>query len=257
VYDKQAVGMDTPIRPPVGSPLTRCAQAPPSMLEPSSERFDEQGIYLVTNSWGSTLGVLMAQRSPELFRAYVGTGQMVSQRATDQILYQDVLAYLQRTGDRRTERKLRAWGPPPWEDPDTDALAHTTMLLYYEDLQPYPQSAELPSNGMVSRFFPSEYGVLDSWNALRGLGDMFSVIYPQLQSLDFRQAVTRLEVPVYLLQGRHELHSRMGLALEWFEALQAPSKQLIWFDRSGHNPQFEERGRVDDLMVGKILTETY
>jgi proline iminopeptidase len=105
--------MDTPIRPPVGSPLTRCAQAPPSMLEPISERFDEQGIYLVTNSWGSTLGVLMAQRSPELFRAYVGTGQMVSQRATDQILYQDVLAYLQRTGDRRTERKLPAWGPPP------------------------------------------------------------------------------------------------------------------------------------------------
>jgi hypothetical protein len=30
--------MDTPIRPPVGSPLTRCAQAPPSMLEPISER---------------------------------------------------------------------------------------------------------------------------------------------------------------------------------------------------------------------------
>jgi proline iminopeptidase len=120
----------------------------------------------------------------------------------------------------------------------------------------HPQSAELPSNGMVSRFFSSEYGLLDSWNALRGLGDMFSVIYPQLQSLDFRQAVTRLEVPVYLLQGRHELHSRMGLALEWFEALQAPSKQLIWFDRSGHNPQFEERGRFDDLMLGKILKET-
>jgi proline iminopeptidase len=68
---------------------------------------------------------------------------------------------------------------------------------------------------------------------------------------------TRLEVPVYILQGRHELRSRTGLALEWFERLEAPGKQLIWFERSGHNPQFEERGRFDDLMISKILNETY
>ena len=48
-----------------------------------SERFDERKIYLAGTSWGSTLGVLTVQRHPELFHAFIGGGQMVSQRETD------------------------------------------------------------------------------------------------------------------------------------------------------------------------------
>lgn len=34
-----------------------------------------------------------------------------------------------------------------------------------------------------------------------GMLDVFSVLYPQLQDIDFREQATRLEVPVYLTQG--------------------------------------------------------
>jgi pimeloyl-ACP methyl ester carboxylesterase len=222
------------------------------------DRFDEQRIYVVGNSWGTILGVLMVQRNPELFWAYIGTGQMVSVRETDQILYTQALAYAERTGDRALAGRLRSWGPPPYADPRVDALAHATIGLLYEDLEPYDLAGtEIRPNTMTDRFFNSEYGLLDSWNSLRGLADMFSIVYPQLQSLDFRLSATRLELPVYLLEGRHELTARRGPALDWYGVLQAPSKQLIWFERSGHNPQFEEATRYTDLMIGPILSETY
>jgi uncharacterized membrane protein YeaQ/YmgE (transglycosylase-associated protein family) len=75
--------------------------------------FDERKIYLFGNSWGSTLGVLAAQLHPELYHAYIGAGQMVSQRETDQIIYRDMLDYAAATGDTALATKLRAWGEPP------------------------------------------------------------------------------------------------------------------------------------------------
>ncbi len=42
-------------------------------------------------SWGSILGVHMVQARPDLFAAYVGTGQIVKMQAGEAIVYSDVL----------------------------------------------------------------------------------------------------------------------------------------------------------------------
>src|SRR5690606_5108939 len=76
------------------------------------ERFGEDKIYLTGNSWGSILGVLAVQRRPELFHAYVGTGQMVSLRQTDIIFYEDTLAWAERNGNAALVATLRRNGPP-------------------------------------------------------------------------------------------------------------------------------------------------
>src|SRR5690606_6216276 len=55
------------------------------------DRFGEEKIYLAGNSWGSTLGVLAAQARPELYHAFIGAGQMVSQAETDRLFYEDTL----------------------------------------------------------------------------------------------------------------------------------------------------------------------
>ena len=66
-----------------------------------STRFDEERIYLTGNSWGATLGVLAVQQRPDLYHAFVGTGQMVSQRATDIMFWEDTLAWAESTGHAR------------------------------------------------------------------------------------------------------------------------------------------------------------
>jgi len=52
------------------------------------KRFNQQKIYLVGHSWGSVLGVKMAQGYPELFHAYVGLGQVVDMNRGETISYQ-------------------------------------------------------------------------------------------------------------------------------------------------------------------------
>ena len=96
----------------------------------------------------------------------------------------------------------------------------------------------------------SEYAPVEKINVLRGLLDSFAVLYPQLQDIDLRRDATRLQVPVYILAGDHELRGRTQPAREWFDALDAPSKR--WYDiaNAGHSVAFEH---ADELL--RILLE--
>ena len=120
-------------------------------------------------------------------------------------------------------------------------------LSHEHDWNPYPEwdgDREMP----FSLFVP-ENDLMDRVNGLRAFLDTFSVLYPQLQDLDFRTDVPRLEVPVYMVIGAHEARGRAVLADEWFESVVAPHKERIVFEHSGHRPSFEEPGRFAEVMT--------
>lgn len=223
-------------------------------------RFGEQKIYLLGESWGSTLGVLAVQQRPDLYYAFIGSGQMVSQRETDRRLYHDLLAYAAQSGDAALAERMRAYGEPPYAD---TPYANGTVMGFYDVLAgPYTPPAAYVARGEAAGFGPygvlgSEYNFVEKANVLRGLLDMFTVMYPQLQHIDFRQDVTRLEVPVYVLDAGHELAARRDLAREWFEGLQAPSKQFLTYENAGHSVAFEQFEAVAQLLTETVLPATY
>ena len=100
----------------------------------------------------------------------------------------------------------------------------------------------------------SEYGLYNKVNFFRGLLDTFGIVYQQLWDVDFRKQATRLEVPVYVLIDRHDVNAPTKLTEEYFTLLTAPHKELIWFERSGHNPWMNETEKFVDVMVNKILS---
>ena len=213
------------------------------------ERFDEDKIYLVGNSWGTFLGVLAVEKNPESYHAFVGTGQMVSIRETDVMFYQDTLAWAEETGNQALLESLRENGPPPY----TDLLMYDPVVTHEHDWNPYPYLD--PSKEMPSNLFVPENTLMDRINGMRGLLDTFAILYPQIQDVDFRQDVKKLDVPVYIVLGKYEARGRATLAEEWFEILEAPSKELILFEQSGHRPLFEEPGEFAKVM-DRVLEET-
>lgn len=224
------------------------------------DRFSEQKIYLLGESWGSTLGILAVQRQPELYHAWIGSGQMVSQRETDRRIYQELLTLAAQENDTALATKLQAYGEPPYAD---IPYANAFVLGQYDRLYPpYTPPQSYIQRGNAANLGPwgifgSEYNLVEKVNVLRGLIDMFSILYPQLQTLDFRQTVKQLEVPVYLLDGKAELKSRRDLALEWFTQLQAPHKQRFVFENAAHSVAFEQFEALSQLMVEIILPKTY
>ena len=82
-------------------------------------------------------------------------------------------------------------------------------------------------------------------------------MYPQLYGLDLRRDAPRLEVSVYQLDGAAELAGRRDLALEWFNALEAPSKELVTFEDAAHAVAFEQADGVQRLLVEEVVPATY
>lgn len=224
------------------------------------QRFGEEKIYLVGESWGSLLGVLAVQKAPELFHAFIGSGQMVSVRETDRRIYQDVLALAARTNDPALAAKMRSYGLPPYADLP---YANVFALGQYDALyRPYTPSAAYRELGASSGIGPygvlgSEYNLIEKFNVLRGLMDTFTVMYPQLQQIDFRKDVKTLDVPAYILDGTSELSARRDLTLEWLAALQAPIKTLVPFENAAHSVAFEQFEKFGTLMRGTVLPQTF
>jgi proline iminopeptidase len=246
-WDQRGTGRSADQRAPESTfTVDRMVADAVELVEYLCDRFDEDGVYVVGSSWGSTLGVLLAQERPDLVRAYVGVGQMVSQARTDEIMYADTLAWAQEAGDAGMVAQLRAVGPPPYDD----ALVYPTMLTGNPQWQDYPTGADHDwRSGYPLNLFVDEYSLTEQLRSAAGLIDTFALLYPQLQEIDFREQVPRLDVPVHVVIGTSEAPGRADLAREWLAALDAPTVRVETWDRSGHTPHLDEPGRFAAFMV--------
>jgi proline iminopeptidase len=223
------------------------------------KRFDERKIYLFGESGGSIVGVLAVQQHPELYHAWIGSGQMVDLRATDRGIYHDLLAYAARQHNPGLASRMRGYGLPPYKN----VYAYAFVMTQYDKLagdytEPKAYTDALDKAG-VGPFgvLGSEYTLPEKMNVLRGLVDTFSAIYPQWQTIDFRRTAERLQVPVYIFTGKHELAARRDLALAWFKRLHAPIKHLYDYPNAGHATAYEHFQDFHRLMVKTVVPATY
>lgn len=255
-WDQRGAGKSYPSLDPASLTLDRAVADTVELAEYLRSRYGQEKVVVMGESWGSLLGVLAVQRAPHLFRAFVGSGQMVNVLETDMAIYHDLLVAAERTGNTELSTRLWASGPPPYADP----LDYAFVMAHYPLLEgSYSPPAAYQRRGERSGIGPmgvlgQEYGGLEKVNVLRGLLDMFSVLYPQLQGVDLRRDAARLEVPVIVLEGSHELTARTAPAREWFDALEAPRKQLHALPDSGHSVAFEQADALHRILLAELAT---
>ncbi|NOK58913.1 MAG: alpha/beta hydrolase [Chloroflexi bacterium AL-W] len=218
------------------------------------ERFGVDKVYVVGESWGSALGIMLVQRYPDLFHAFIGTAQMVDFLETDLICYDFALNWAEERGDMKKLAQLREQGPPPYYGEDVA----WKQVAYLIDTYAYMnQNPAIISGFNTPRDLSSpEYGLLDKVNWVRGPLDTLGIVYPHLWDIDFREQAPHLDVPVYFLIGRHDVNAPPELVEEYYELLDAPHKELIWFERSGHSPWIGESDKFVDVIVNRVLVQT-
>ena len=243
---------------PIGSlTIGRIVSYAHALIQQLLTRFHQNKMYLVGESWGTVPGILLVQRYPELFYAYVGSSQRTSCLQDDRMGYTFALKVAAERGDTATVEKLRRDGPPPYFGSDTlwKNLDYLNVLNAYaaERIKPEGTAGLTTMMGWLG----TEYGLVDKVNFFRGLLDTFTVMYPQLYAIDFSTQATRLNVPVYFIQGRWDLLEMGSLLERWYNVLQAPHKEIIYFENSGHAPHSAEPSKFIDVMVNRVLAQTW
>ncbi|HMD82098.1 MAG TPA: alpha/beta hydrolase, partial [Anaerolineales bacterium] len=131
------------------------------------ERFDEEKVYVLGESWGSTLGIWMVQRNPELFHAFIGTGQMVAFLENDLMCYDFVLGLAQERGDIQKVEQLTKQGPPPYYGKGVAMKEAAFLMETFNYMNADPNIADDGFNTFQD-LAGTEYGLYDKVNWFRG-----------------------------------------------------------------------------------------
>ena len=221
------------------------------LIEILRKRFNKKKIYLMGHSWGSVFGTFTVQRYPELFYAYIGVGQANNTIETEKIMYQFVLDKALELNNRKAVRQLKKIGPPfeglqsPYENfykggymAKMNIYQWMTKfggLIYaVNDITGYSQFIKY-----LFKYLPllkPEYSLFDLIRIL--LGSLFSVkaMTKELLTVNLFEQVPKLDVPVYILMGRYDYNWSAELTKKYYDMLNAPKKEFIWFEKSGSDP---------------------
>ena len=72
-------------------------------------------------------------------------------------------------------------------------------------------------------------------------------------STNLFEQVPALEIPVYIIQGKYDMHTVTEVARNYFNVLKAPTKQYFEFENSAHNPHLTEFDRYQSIIVTNVL----
>lgn len=218
------------------------------------KRFGKEKILLVGHSWGSAISMLAIARRPDLFWGYVGIGQFSNAAEGERVSYDWTLEQARAANDRTSEAKLVAIQPPPYTGTDWRSKFITERRLlgkFGGEMHGSRTGAfgVVLKNIVVSR----EYTALDRVNVFRGIYRSLGQLFPELYGTDLFVQVPRVDVPVWFCLGRHDNEVPAVVSARYFEALEAPRKELVWFEHSAHMPNTEERDRFNRFLIERVL----
>jgi pimeloyl-ACP methyl ester carboxylesterase len=163
--------------------------------------------------------------------------------------YDFALAAARQRGSRRATRQLEAIGPPPHLT-SRQFATRVRWATNFGGVTTGETYATLARGLVASLVRSPDYSATDVIRTIRGISATQAALLPELASMDLARTLPRLEVPVVMVQGRHDQVAPGEAAQRYASTLQAPSKQLVWFENSAHTPHLEEPAKFRDLLLG-------
>ncbi|WP_395395930.1 alpha/beta hydrolase (plasmid) [Novosphingobium sp. BL-8A] len=194
-------------------------------------------IFVLGHSWGSAVGIHMVKRRPDLFGAFVGTGQLVNFRENEKLNRANLLRWAREQGDAAALSTLAEIGEPPYvrlQDLATvrglgDKLVGGAGDAVAPKPPVRPANVTPEDREAVARGFQYSCGAL--------IDDLWAIDLPAL-GLDF-------EVPIFVFMGTHDPQTPYELAEDYFGRLKSPAKGFVRFEGCHH---FVHINQPDDFL---------
>ncbi|MEO8451184.1 MAG: alpha/beta hydrolase [Gemmatimonadota bacterium] len=205
--------------------------------------FAKQKIFLMGHSWGTFIGVNIAQRHPEWLHAYIGMGQAVYGLENERIGYEFALREAKAHANQAAVAELEKIAPYPDPDgtiPVDKVLVQRKWVIAYGGLTWHRSNYDYEQNAakLAPEYTRADFAAMEKSD----LTSLKQLLGPP-NRLDYRQTTT-FRCPVYLFQGRYDYETVSEVAHAWFERLKAPKKGFFWFEHSAHMIPFEEPGKL-------------
>jgi pimeloyl-ACP methyl ester carboxylesterase len=188
------------------------------------QRFSKQKLIVFGHSFGSLIATRMAQQRPDLFDAYVGTGQVTVWADTVQFQFDFLTRRYKEKGDTSALAALKAIGKP-------DPKNRKEYFSWSRPIRQYFNPSDTAWFADMSKVATANKMTETTMKAVEG-GMMASGA--ALGFADLPATGVRLEIPFYVIQGRDDLFAPTPLVEAYFDKVSAPKKRLFIIERAGH-----------------------
>jgi pimeloyl-ACP methyl ester carboxylesterase len=196
------------------------------LAEYLKDRFKDNGIIVLGHSWGTAIATGMVEKRPDLFTAYVGTGQIASWAESVQWQF----AYLKRkassTNDKELLEELLKIGEPDPNNTEQYFGFNKHLRKYFcdadakwlQDLREFAKTA--PKN--------------ETDNLVGGMNFSGQALLPFQKQENLSGKSLNFKVPYYIIQGQEDLFTPTEPAIKYFEQVRAPKKEIAIIENAGH-----------------------
>lgn len=215
------------------------------------KHLNKDKIIIVAHSFGTIYGLRMAHARPDLFYAYVGTGQASGDYIRSYtVAYQALLKKARALGNQRALDELTRVGPPPYPSGEgfgvqrrwSNAFEHADQFLYSTlglALVSPGNSVEDINESTDGQLFSGEHLVPQSKSLIKtpkdlGLGLEFSI-------------------PIFVFQGAEDFTTPTELARHYVSLIKAPQKAFLTIKGGGHFAVFMKSDEFLEELIKRVL----
>jgi len=213
------------------------------------KRLGKDKIIVIGHSFGTILGLGMVRARPELFYAYVGTGQVADEVKNYSAAYDALLQKAQATGNQQAIDELKRVGPPPYTNGEGYGVQRKWSNKFegsYEFLYGTTGLA-LVAPGVTLQDINDDFE-----------GQMLAdVLVPQTTSLGMAELGLEFSLPMFVFEGDEDFTTPTALARQYVDSMKAPHKEFVpihggHFAMFMHSDEFLQElvKRVRPLAVG-------
>ncbi len=242
-----------------GAGLTYGANEPPSSLnleemindglelsEYLAKLLGQDKIIITGSSWGSSLGMYMAKRRPDLFHAYVGRSQAVNLKLNLDDAKAHLLKLSKNNNDQGSIDVLNSLNDD-WHTEESVMKFHQVQEKYKAPLPESDRNYIIEDIYNKREYFQlfqtaAEFSQAQAFNKDKGGAAL---------AVDLYKIGFDYQVPLFFIQGEKDLMTIASTTKEFVEQLKAPHKEIILVPDRGHDSAFIEANY--QVMKEKVL----
>jgi len=232
--------------PPEAITVHRMAEDGVELAELLRKSLGKDKIILVGHSFGSILGLFMVKAKPNLFHAFVGTGQVGDPLKNYAVAYVELLKKAEAIRETRAIRELREVGPPPYADGRGYGVQRRWSNLF--------EGADYFIASMFGLALSAPgYAVRDIIDWFDGQGLSAERLVPETKALEATALGGDYALPIFVIQGAEDFTTPTSLAQAFVNSIRAPTKAFIPIAGGGHFAVFMKPDAFLDQLMARVL----
>jgi pimeloyl-ACP methyl ester carboxylesterase len=144
---------------------------------------------------------------------------------------------------------LERIGPPPFD-------SWEKLIVYFNRLGEYEVvSDRVAQSSLIGQltFGAPNLSLWDIYSRTRGFTQIPTLrLYREMLSTDLRSLGFEFKIPVYFFQGAEDEVTLTPLAKEYFEEINAPRKEIVFFEGAGHFAVWSKSDRFLQELVTRV-----